>query len=400
MENNNFEASKISFIGDLMCEKPFLRAVKKNNYNFDGVFSECKGLFSKSELLVGNLETPIDDRQKYSKDMYIFNAPSTFLKEIKNAGIDFVTTATNHVLDRGIDGLLATIDNLEKAGIDFTGTFASREDKRYGLVELKNKTKLAIFSYTYGTNFADNKVILNEENYYNINFLNKPNYNSNKEKSSLRIKFTRIIPKSLRIKVNKILGRPFNKAYVDKLEPDKINQQWLENINKNISKAKKEADYVIVCPHMGGQFNTEHGSYVDFYVDLFKNAGADFVIANHPHLVQEFKAKDDFFVAYSLGNATMSLNTSYILKQDLPEYSIMINFYVKKDSIDRISFSILKEVEDKTGFIKLWPLDRLYKNTPNEDREKIVEEATRVYNRFLNSKLDSVDIEEEYFINI
>ena len=50
------------------------------------------------------------------------NYPEEFLAAIKDSGIDLVTTANNHMLDMGYEGVLDTIDALNRYNIDYVGT--------------------------------------------------------------------------------------------------------------------------------------------------------------------------------------------------------------------------------------------------------------------------------------
>ena len=99
---------KISFIGDIMCELPLLKASKnKNGYNFDKVFANVTDIFKESDYIVGNLETICAGEElELTKHLFSFNTPESFISSIKKSGIDMVTTATNHSLDRGIEGLI------------------------------------------------------------------------------------------------------------------------------------------------------------------------------------------------------------------------------------------------------------------------------------------------------
>ena len=49
---------KITFLGDVMCQGPFLKAFcSEDGYDFGPVFAQMKEVFSESDLVVGNLET-------------------------------------------------------------------------------------------------------------------------------------------------------------------------------------------------------------------------------------------------------------------------------------------------------------------------------------------------------
>ena len=46
---------KITFLGDIMCELPVLKAAKRETgYDFSGVFAPSKKLLAKSDFVIGN----------------------------------------------------------------------------------------------------------------------------------------------------------------------------------------------------------------------------------------------------------------------------------------------------------------------------------------------------------
>lgn len=397
--------SKISFVGDIMCEKPFLKAAKrKGQFNFDGFLVPCRGLFLQSEWVIGNLETPCDSSSLPTKDMFVFNAPESFLREIKDNGIGFVTTASNHCLDRGLSGLKSTLDVLDVLGIEHTGTFKNNEEERYKVIEMKDGTSVAIVSYTYGTNFMDNNVRIEEADYYAINYLTPLFEGRNKAYDgmsySLRARVTRKIPRGLRVYVNKLLGRAPKLSFVDKIQNGDVDEKHQSEIASVIERAKEAADLVVVCPHFGGQFNVQHGSYVNTFADFFDNQGADLLVGNHPHVVQGYEKKaTGMHTVYSLGNVSMSLATPYVDLSDLPDCSIMLHAYLQDKKIVKLSFSILIEIEEK-GFITVHPLYDLYNESSEMQKKELQDKCRTIFNRVLNKSEKAVPIQEEYVIEI
>lgn len=93
---------KISFLGDIMCELPLLKASKigMNEYNFDKIFMNTKSLIEESDYVVGNLETICAGKDYgLTNHIFSFNTPENFVKSIKDSGIYMVTIATNHSLE-------------------------------------------------------------------------------------------------------------------------------------------------------------------------------------------------------------------------------------------------------------------------------------------------------------
>ena len=64
-----------------------------------------------------------------------------------------------------------------------------------------------------------------------------------------------------------------------------------------------DVDYVIVSIHWGYEYQHKPDSYKQIGpAHAFVDAGADFVIGHHPHVVQSFEVYNDRFIFYSLGN--------------------------------------------------------------------------------------------------
>ena len=397
--------SRISFLGDFMCEKPFLKSAYRNGaYDFSGFLTPCCELFGKSDFIVGNLETPCDPASDLTDDMFIFNAPGEFLQTIKSVGINLVTTATNHCLDRGMTGVKNSIEQMDAIGLYHTGTFLHPNDKRYHVIKFSDGTKLAVLSYTYGTNYMDNKVVIPDKEFYAINYLTPLYSGRNKvhdtRSYSLRARLTRVIPRSLRIRINSVLGRSSNVSFTDKIQDEDISDEHLKTIAETIRLAKSEADLVFVCPHFGGQFNTEPGTYVQAFTAFFQDNYIDAMIGNHPHVAQQIeRTPNGMIAAYSLGNISMSLSTPYIIMDNLPDYSIMLHFDIDNKKIIKISFSILVERE-QNGFITVFPLNKLYEESGEQDKLNLEKNCRIIYNRVLNKQDELVPILEKYPVEV
>ncbi|MGM9709185.1 MAG: CapA family protein [Prevotella sp.] len=153
---------KITFGGDIMSLKEQNEAVlrKHHRYDYSEYLSEVKSLLETSDYSIANLETPICDSKPYTDSDYIFNTPSSLLDSIKEAGFDFLSTANNHCLDRGYEGIRETIEALDRKGLEHSGTFIdSNEENRFSLINIKGVT-FALICFTYGTNSEHNGVML------------------------------------------------------------------------------------------------------------------------------------------------------------------------------------------------------------------------------------------------
>jgi len=103
---------KISFGGDVMCLRQETDAVLKKYgvLDYDSYLEGLAPLFAGSDYVAVNLETPIDDSAPLTDASVRLNTSSAFLKSLKKVGVDFVSTANNHCLDRGVAGIIATVN--------------------------------------------------------------------------------------------------------------------------------------------------------------------------------------------------------------------------------------------------------------------------------------------------
>ena len=124
---NNYDlinAIRISYVGDLIMLKDQIISAKNEStgkYEFDEMFKYTSKHFKESDLSIGVYEGPsAGNKTSYSTSNYgdgiplYLNYPDEFAESVKRAGINLVTTANNHLLDKNINGAIRTIDILDK----------------------------------------------------------------------------------------------------------------------------------------------------------------------------------------------------------------------------------------------------------------------------------------------
>ena len=245
----------MSVIGDIMCHNSQYNDANRNGeYDFSYVFEDVKEYIESADIAIGNLETTFAGKDRGYASYPTFNTPENLARDLKEFGIDVVSTANNHSLDTGYKGIESTIDYLNEVGILHTGTFKSVEDQENIVIKEVNGLKLAFLAYTYGTNGIP-----------------VPN------------------------------GREYCINLIDK-----------DLIKSHLDKAKSlNPDVICVNMHWGVEYqnspNTEQEDLANF---LFEN-GVDLILGSHPHVLQRMETKDillpngenkNGFVIYSLGN--------------------------------------------------------------------------------------------------
>lgn len=368
---------KITIVGDIMCEPMLLKAAKRpNGYDFTGVFKNVRELFAQSDYVIGNLETPLAGPDAgYTAGYFSFNTPSDFAAAARDAGVDFLLTANNHCLDRGLDGLKYTLQELDRQGIAHTGTFLHEMDPRFHVVEIGD-TRIAILAYTYGTNYGDNRIVLKDEETYHINLLRpqQEKYfvtgkSGTKSQSKTGPHIGKLLSYEQKTRLKKLLGQPYNTAHEDNNLIEETAAPYMRRLCADIAAAKQAADVVLFLPHIGGQFNIKPGTFSEYVFCEAQKAGCDAIVASHPHIVQKAAYKEKKVPCFfSIGNFSMSPNDFYLLHEHHPAYGLAVHLYLENKQIAKASFTVLKMVEKRGDVLTVYPVDELYDRLSSEKK--------------------------------
>lgn len=399
---------KISFIGDLMFEMPYIksRKLRDGSYNFSGLLTNLTPLLQQSDMVVANLETVFAGKDGgYTANLYSFNTPDEALKVLKECNITLVTTANNHCLDRGVKGLKRTIDVLRANNIDYTGTYSDPDEQSRSAIRTINGTRYAFMSYTYGTNTLENKVVLAQDELGHVNLVKPQEMDKLKregKKQPLPVRFLsvcaqRLFSSEMRMFIKKIMGMPLNVPIVD--DNIEINEEFISKMELDIKNTISQSDVIFMCLHSGGQFNAIPGFFSRSVVERIHEAGVKHVIATHPHVVQHYECDTTGNnVFYSLGSLNISPSSVYVLHELKPEYSIIPHYYFERAELVKTTFSIVKVVEDKNHSLTVYPTSMLAKQLVGAAKEELKKEVTFIYNRVMQTSYVDLEIKEEYEI--
>ncbi|MBP5289001.1 MAG: CapA family protein [Clostridia bacterium] len=382
---------KISILGDVMSEPGLLRDTNQadGTYCYDPVFAPLKALLSQSDLVLANLETPVaGEALGYSESIYSFNAPDALVKALQAIGVDAVSTANNHAMDRGGAGFYATLDTLDRLGMPHTGTFRPGETADRNLYLTAGDLTVAVIAYTYGVNGIISSGEKDGVAADQINLLMVPE-DKTPPPSSPKLKATVNLIQELtgytmkwedKIRLKSAMGIPI--AYADEAFNQGSADKQLSLVQRDVKEAKKKADLVLFLPHVGGQFNTEPGAFTRYVVQKAREFGCDAVLAGHAHTTQRAEWQGDCPVYYSLGNVSMSSRTVYSQHQTLPQYGIISHLYVEEKRIVRSSYSLFCIVEEENRPMRVVPVcDRYAALTDPGEKQLFLEELTRVTQR-------------------
>lgn len=347
------EMISISFVGDLiLLENQVKAGYNGSNYNYNKMFGYANKYFEKSDYTIGVLEGPVAN-STYSignfndgKNIYL-NYPKEFIDSIKGSGIDLVTISNNHILDKGINGVKETAENLNERNLDYVGY-----KERYKIVNIKN-LKVGILAYTYGTNYYS------EEKLYKLNITNM------------------IVPETSPLfeKVKKSVINDFN-----------------ELKNQNV-------DLIIVLPHMGTQFSLKQNNMQNTWNKIFEENGASIILGDHSHSVQPLEYINDCFVVNSPGNFANQYTDNN------GDATSIVNIYIDTKTKKVINASIIPMFTkgDRNGFYYSIPiydiLDNIdiYNSMSNNELKRINEIQKLITKVMLREEITTDNIEKEYY---
>lgn len=323
------------FLGDIMGHDLQIESAYNKNtgkYDFSTEFEHIQPFVKDVDATIGNLEVTLagPPYKGYPK----FSSPDQLAIDIKNAGINYLTTANNHIYDRGLEGFRRTVDVLDSLGFKHTGSFKSEEYKkqRHPLIIEENGWKVALLNYTYAVNGGvyDKRMLLNELD-------------------------TAVIRKDL------------------------------------IETKKGNYDAIIVYFHWGQEYKRNSNLKQQKIANMCFENGANVVVGAHPHVIQEMSKheytykngqKKDVLVAYSLGN--------YVANYGSWRYSnggALLRFKLKKTETGEIKieeqgyYLVWVYRKAKTGKLKTYyvlPIDQY------ENDKTLGAEHTRLMKTFIN----------------
>ena len=354
---------RISYVGDLILLKDQVISAKNNItgiYEFDEMFQYTSRHFHESDLSIGVYEGPsAGNNTSFSTSNYddniplYLNFPDEFAESVKKAGINLVTTANNHLLDKKLEGAMRTIDILDKFNISHVGSYKSYEEKnKIKIIDVKG-VKIAVLAYTS---------IMNR--YKMDNLYEKYNY------------LTNIIPKK--------------------------NNIYYSQIYKEIENTFKTAknlypDIIMVLAHMGDEFHHYPNNFQKKWNKIFSDLGADIILADHSHAIQPLKFIGKTFIVNCPGNFA-----NLYIKRD-GDATAIIDIYINKQSKKVIGAGVIPMYtkELRKNFFSAIPIYDLINNKSlilNEKEKKRVEKIQLMSTKVLLGKGFSInEIKENYF---
>ncbi|MET9883221.1 CapA family protein [Streptomyces sp. NPDC006430] len=123
-----------------------------DGHDFKPMFSLIKPVVSAADLALCHMETVYGEDGGPFTGYPAFQSPPEVADGLKDAGYDGCSTASNHTLDAGAEGLERTLDRFDKVGLKHAGSARTAAEAATPTLYTAGSAKVAHLAYTYDTN--------------------------------------------------------------------------------------------------------------------------------------------------------------------------------------------------------------------------------------------------------
>lgn len=248
----------IAAAGDILIHGRVARTAQQpdGSYDFAPMFEPIEPWLSPADLAICHLEGTLTPTNSGLRFYPRFVGPHEVAQAIVGAGYDLCSTAGNHAMDAGWQGIVDTLDVLDEAGVHHDGTARSERESRAGLYRIGDPAvTVGHLSYTYG-----------------LNGLPRPE------------------------------GRPWA---VNVIDPDAI-------LSDAEAARQSGAEFVVVSLHWGVERRvTPTSSQRSLARTLLESPHVDLILGSHAHVIQPVSQIAGKFVVYGMGNHLSNQNSAY-----------------------------------------------------------------------------------------
>ncbi len=224
-----------------------------NGYDFLPMFEPLRSRVESADLAICHMEVPLSKDNRGISSYPSFRAPREVADAVADVGFDTCSTASNHTIDKGVQGAVDTLGVLDSAGLSHAGSARGPEEDRPTLYEVNGVT-IGHISYTYG-----------------LNGLRVPG------------------------------GKEYTVNVIDEAE-----------ILADAAFAREQgAEFIILSMHWGNEYQAvESGFQRSLAEALLADVNVDLILGHHAHVVQPIDRIGDEYVIFGMGNLISNQRTS------------------------------------------------------------------------------------------
>jgi hypothetical protein len=252
----------MAFGGDVLIHSGvWSAAATPTGYDFSPMLDPVTPILSGADLALCHLEVTLAREGEGPTGYPRFRAPSALATDLREAGFDGCSVSSNHALDYGESGVVATLTAMDAAGLGHVGTARTPEEDRQVVRYDAGGIAVGHLSYSYGFNGFEPPV-----------------------------------------------GQEW---LVDRIDPARI-------LEDAVAVRGAGAEVVVVSLHWGNEYTHDVTAAQQEVADaLAAVPGAvDLVVGSHAHVVQPASKVGDVWVLWGMGNM-LSNNTPGCCREDV-----------------------------------------------------------------------------------
>jgi hypothetical protein len=242
----------IAATGDILLHEPLWQTAAAYAegsgppYDFRPMFAQVRPILKEADVAICHMETPIDRENDDLSSYPVFGVPRQIAPALRHAGYDVCSTASNHSLDKGYEGVQETLRVLDSKGLRHAGTGRTKSVARRPVIVDVEGVRVALTSYTYGLNGT---------------------------------------------------GFPAGHKGV-------VNMINARHILRDARRARQAgAEFVVTALHWGLEYQSEPTDEQSTLAQrLLRSAQVDLIVGHHAHVVQPIARFGRKFVVYGMGN--------------------------------------------------------------------------------------------------
>jgi poly-gamma-glutamate synthesis protein (capsule biosynthesis protein) len=308
----------LAAVGDVMIKRPAsMRA--------EPAFQNTIRLIRDADIAVGNMEGNLGDLPRFEGPLRGMMGSKEVAADLKAMGFDIMNRANNHIFDSDKEGMLATIEQLDAAGIVHAGTGRNLEDARAPAYLDAAKGRIAIVGMHTPHNTAQANASYQTGNVGGRPGLNALNYETFHHVTAEQLEALKKVRASVytappgttntvrlppdqtpdRVQLFGIwykVGTPGTKSF-------EMDRNDLREILRSIRNGKTLSNFLVATIHAHqGPVTAQQWLFEDqtpdFLIDLARQAidnGADAFVGHGPHVLRGIEVYKGKPIFYGLG---------------------------------------------------------------------------------------------------
>ena len=258
MADNNVN---IGFTGDVMLGRTVNEKISETNYEYP--WGDMLPLLKEMDINIINLENALTESTHKVSKVFNFKADPDKVQCLTEANVTIANIANNHILDFSEEGMLETIQVLDKNGIKHTGAGANAEKGSNPALVERNNVSVAVLGLTD----------------------NEPGWRAGQQKPGTN--------------------------YIDILNETDTNK--ILEIIKNLAA---QTDILAISIHWGPNMNERPQQYfIDFAHEMIHN-GADIIHGHSAHIFQGIEIYQNKPILYDTGDFLDDYMVDPIVRND------------------------------------------------------------------------------------